>query len=292
VQALVKPGDIVLVEDPTYFVYLGILEAMGVRAVGFDSLANLKTKIQKLKSRLKLVYLVTYFQNPTGHTWSLEAKREAFAIVKHYERAAGHPIYIVEDAAYRDLLFEGDDEPSFKVLDPRNERVAYTNTLTKPFATGIKLGYGILPPELMRAVLRSKGNHDFGSANFLQTILARALAEGLYERHLPKLAAAYRRKRDAMVSTLDATFPASARYERPQGGLYVWVELLAHIKTGAKSRLFRRALDAGVLYVPGEMCYGKDPSRPIPQTSMRLSFGAATVNEIKKGIRLLADALS
>jgi len=291
-EVLCDPGDIVLVEDPTYFVYLGILEAMDVRAVGFDSLANLKTKIQKLKSRLKLVYLVTYFQNPTGHTWSLEAKREAFAIVKHYERAAGHPIYIVEDAAYRDLRFEGDDEPSFKVLDPRNERVAYTNTLTKPFATGIKLGYGILPPELMRAVLRSKGNHDFGSANFLQTILARALAEGLYERHLPKLAAAYRRKRDAMVSTLDATFPASARYERPQGGLYVWVELLAHIKTGAKSRLFRRALDAGVLYVPGEMCYGKDPSRPIPQTSMRLSFGAATVNEIKKGIRLLADALS
>ena len=294
-EVLCDPGDIVLVEDPTYFVYLGILEAMGLRAFGFDSVANLQSKIESLKSRrqlrrLKLVYLVTYFQNPTGHTWSLDAKREALAVVKHYERAAGHPIYVVEDAAYRDLRFDGDDVPSFKVLDPRNERVAYTNTLTKPFATGIKLGYGILPAALMRAVLRSKGNHDFGSSNFLQTILARALAEGLYDRHLPKLAAAYRRKCDAMVTELQARLPV-ARFTIPRGGLYVWAELPARIKTGVKSRLFRRALDAGVLYVPGEMCFCKDPSRPMPQTSMRLSFGAARVVEIKKGIRLLADAL-
>ncbi len=295
-EVLCDPGDVVLVEDPTYFVYLGIVEAMGIRAAGFGSIAHLKSRFDELKrrrllSRLKLLYLVTYFQNPTGHTWSLDEKREALAIVKHYERVAGHPIYIVEDAAYRDLRFEGNDVPSFKSLDPRNERVVYTNTLTKPFATGIKIGYGILPTPLMRAALRSKGNHDFGSSNFLQTILARAQAEGLYERHLPKIAAGYRRKRDAMIAGLDANFPTSARYEKPHGGLYVWVELPARMNTGAKSRLFKRALDAGVFYVPGEMCYCADPSRRIPQNCMRLSFGAPTIPEIKKGIRLLADAL-
>jgi 2-aminoadipate transaminase len=290
-EVLCDPGDVILVEDPTYFVYLGILEAMGVRAVGFDSLANLKSKIRNLKSRLKLVYLVTYFQNPTGRTWSLEQKREALAIVKHYERAAGHPIYIVEDAAYRDMRFEGEDVPSFKSLDPGNERVVYANTLTKPFATGIKIGYGILPAPLMRAVLRSKNNHDFGSSNFLQAILARALAEGLYDRHLPKIAAAYRHKRDAMIAGLDAHFPKSARYEKPTGGLYVWVELDPRVKTGVRSRLFKRALEAGVLYVPGEMCYCNDPTRRTPQNCMRLSFGATMISEIKKGIRLLADAL-
>ena len=295
-EVLCDPGDIVLVEDPTYFVYLGIVEAMGVRAVGFESIASLKSKLENLKRRrllprLKLLYLVTYFQNPTGRTWSLEQKRETQAIVKHYERAAGHPIYIVEDAAYRDLRFEGEDVPSFKSLDTRNDRVAYTNTLTKPFATGIKLGYGILPPTLMRVVLRSKGNHDFGSSNFLQTILARALAEGLYERHLPRIAAAYRRKRDAMVTGLDATLPKSARYETPHGGLYVWVRLEPRTHTGASSLPFRRALKAGVLYVPGEMCYCCNPSRPIPRNYMRLSFGAPTIPQIKKGIRLLTNAL-
>jgi 2-aminoadipate transaminase len=210
------------------------------------------------------------------------------AIIKHYERKIRHPICIVEDAAYRDLRFEGEDTPSFKSLDAR---AVYTNTLTKPFATGLKLGYGILPAPLMRAVLRSKGNHDFGTSNFLQTILARALEEGVYERHLPKIAAAYRRKRDVMVAELRSRLPA-AKYEIPHGGLYVWAKLPARLKTGVKSRLFRQALEAGVLYVPGEMCFCRDASRPVPQNCMRLSFGAARVEQIKKGIRLLADALS
>jgi 2-aminoadipate transaminase len=290
-EELCDPGDVVLVENPTYFVYLGILEALGVRAYGFYSIEELKSKIQKLGSRLKLIYLVTYFQNPTGHTWSLNEKREALAIVKQHERAAGHPIYIVEDAAYRDLRFEGDDVPSFKSLDPGHKRVVYTNTLTKPFATGLRLGYGILPPALMAAVLRSKTNHDFGTANFLQTILARALADGLYERHLPRIAAGYRRKRDAMVAALEAAFPKNTRFEKPSGGLYVWVELPAKVKTGVNNWLFRRAFEAGVFYVPGEMCYCADPTRSIPQNAMRLSFGAPAVGQIKKGIRLLADAL-
>jgi 2-aminoadipate transaminase len=279
-EALCDPGDIVLVEDPTYFVYLGILEALGARAMSFDAVPR------RQLPRVKLAYLVTYFQNPTGHTWSLEAKREALARVKQYERTAGHPIYIVEDAAYRDLRFEGADVPSFKSLDPGNRRVAYTNTLTKPFATGLKLGYGILPAALMRAVLRSKGNHDFGSSNFLQTILARALAEGVYERHLPKIAESYRRKRDAMVAELQARLPA-ARYEIPRGGLYVWAELPANVNTGVNSRLFRRALEAGVLYVPGEMCF----AGTAPPNCLRLSFGAARIEEIKRGVRWLAEAV-
>ncbi len=279
-EVLCDPGDIALVEEPTYFVYLGILEAMGVRAMPFGAVPR------RLLPRVKLAYLVTYFQNPTGRTWSLEAKREALARVKQYERGAGHPIYIVEDAAYRDLRLEGEDVPSFKSLDPGNTRVAYTHTLTKPFATGIKLGYGILPAALRRAVVRSKGNHDFGSSNFLQMILARALAAGVYERHLPKIAAAYRRKRDVMVAELRARLPA-ARFEVPQGGLYVWAELPAAVNTGVNSRLFRRALEAGVLYVPGEMCYAGHA----PQNCLRLSFGAARTEEIRKGIRLLAEAV-
>lgn len=295
-EVLCDPGDIVLVEDPTYFVYLGIVEAMGVRTFGFDSLAVLKSRFQFMKShgllpRLKLLYLVTYFQNPTGRTWSLEEKREAMRVVKHYERAAGHPIYILEDAAYRDLRFEGEDAPSFKSIDPGNKRVLYTNTLTKPFATGLKVGYGILPPAVMRSVLRAKGNHDFGTSNFAQTILARALAEGFYQQHVRKIAAAYRRKRDAMVEELRASFPSTARYEIPRGGLYVWVELSSRVKTGATSRLFRRAREAGVLYVPGEMCHCHDPTRRIPTNGMRLSFGAVPIAQIRRGVRLLADVI-
>lgn len=295
-EALCDPGDIVLVEDPTYFVYLGILEALGVQARGFAGVAGLEQRLAELQqrrqlSRLKLLYLVSYFRNPTGHTWSVAEKRAALSLLRRFERAAGHPLFLVEDAAYRDLRFAGDDVPSLLALDARRSRVVYVNTLTKPFATGLKVGYGVLPPLLRRSVLRSKGNHDFGTANFLQVILARALATGLYQRHLPVIAAAYRHKRDVMVQALRTYFPASTRFTEPEGGLYVWAELQPPRPTGPRSALFRRALAAGVFYVPGELCYCADPTRPVPVNALRLSFGAATAAEIKKGIRRLADSL-
>ena len=84
---------------------------------------------------------------------------------------------------------------------------------------------------------------------------------------------------------------SEARYEIPRGGLYVWAALPAGIQTGVKSRFFKRALNAGVLYVPGEMCFCRDASRRVPRNCLRLSFGAARLDEIKKGIGLLADAL-
>jgi len=94
-----------------------------------------------------------------------------------------------------------------------------------------------------------------------------------------------------MVTALDAAFPETARYTEPHGGLYVWLELDSRVKTGANSRVFRRALDAGVLYVPGEMCFCADTSRRIPQNCMRLSFGAQTIGQIRKGVALLGEQL-
>jgi 2-aminoadipate transaminase len=295
-ETLCDSGDIVLMEDPTYFVFLGIVEALGIRPAGFTDVVDLEKRLEALRrkrqlSRLKMLYLVTYYRNPTGHTWTLESKREALNLVKHYERAAGHKIYILEDAAYRDLRFEGDDVPSFKSLDTGNQRVIYANTLTKPFATGIKLGYGILPAEVMRTVLRLKGNQDFGSSNLLQTIMARVFAEGRYVRHLPTLASAYRAKRDVMCEAIRRWLPANVTFEKPGGGLYVWARLPEGERTGVDGALFRRAVKSGVLYVPGEMCYCRDETRPAPRNFMRLSYGSQNAAGIRRGIRLLGEAI-
>ncbi len=164
----------------------------------------------------------------------------------------------------------------------------YVNTLTKPFASGFKIGYGILPPVVMEAVRRSKGNHDFGSANFLQVILARALADGWYDDHRKVIARGYRRKRDVMMAALRAS---PYQYRVPSGGLYIWLELPRKTRTGVRSRLFKRALAAGVLYVPGEMCYCEDPDRPVPRHQIRLSYGAATVRQIGEGMRILLGVI-
>ena len=299
-EVLCDPGDIVLVEDPTYFVYLGICETLGIDATPVRlepdgiSLDGLKRALQRLKDggalgRLKFVYLVTYFQNPTGWTTSFEKKREAFAILRHYEAAAGHPIFVLEDAGYRDLRFAGPDTLSLKSLDPANERVAYSNTYTKPFATGIKVGYGVLPRPLVRHVLRSKGNHDFGSANFNQRLIALALRTGAYDRHLPKMHAGYRRRKEWMGSAMKKYFPPSAKWQEAGGGLYFWPELPAAADTSHDGAIFRAALDAGVLYVPGDLCFADSSLRPKPKNCMRLSFGGTPSAQIEEGIKRLGS---
>ncbi|MGN6641767.1 MAG: PLP-dependent aminotransferase family protein [Verrucomicrobiota bacterium] len=173
-EALCDPGDIVLVEDPTYFVYLGILQSHGVQARGVPTesdgldLKRLEQILAELKRsgelrRVKALYLVSYFQNPTGVTTSFEKKRAALELLRQYERAAGHPIYLLEDAAYRELRFSGDDVKSALTAKGGLERVIYAGTYSKPFATGTRVGFGILPEPVFTSVLRIKGNHDFGT---------------------------------------------------------------------------------------------------------------------------------
>jgi 2-aminoadipate transaminase len=188
-EALCDPDDIVLVEDPTYFVYLGILQSHGIRARGVSmesdglNLESLESVLESLKKsgelrRVKALYLVTYFQNPTGTTTAFEKKIAALKLLKRYERAAGHPIYLLEDAAYRELRFKGDDVPTALAISGGADRVIYAGTYSKPYATGTRVGFGILPEPVFTAVLRIKGNHDFGTSNLLQQLLAHALKSG------------------------------------------------------------------------------------------------------------------
>jgi len=301
-EALCDAGDVVLVEDPSYFVYLSIvqshgLEARGVR-MGRDGLelAHLEDVLQALKRsgqlhRLKLFYLVSYYQNPTGITTRFEKKIAALELLRRYEGAAGHPLYLLEDAAYRELRFHGEAVKSALAAGDHNERVIYTGTYSKPFATGTRVGFGLLPKAVFRPVERIKGNHDFGSSNLLQGLLARALASGLYERHLSVLRRRYAHKSNVMLVALRRRFPPSVQWRVPEGGLYFWARLPGRVKSGPKSRLFRNALKNEVLYVPGELCYAADPTRPKPNNEMRLSFGAATEANIRTGIERLGKAL-
>lgn len=302
-ECLCDEGDIVLVEDPTYFVYLGILQSRGVVARGITlqqdgiDLGKLEAVLESLKQkgelpRLKMLYLVSYFQNPSGVTTSLEKKRAALEVLARYEKAAGHPIYLLEDAAYRDLRFSGEDVPSALSISKYSDRVLYAGTFSKPFATGVRVGYGILPEALGTVVLRVKGNHDFGTSNLLQQLLLRALESGLYDQHLPKLRARYARKAAVMASAIENSFPEIAEWIPATGGLYVWARLPARMQTGPHSKIFQRALKDDVLYVPGELCYANDATRKPVRSEMRLSFGSASEADIREGITRLGNALA
>lgn len=301
-EALCDPGDIVLVEEPTYFVYLGILQSHGVRARGVRlerdglNLAHLEAVLERLKRtgklrQVKLLYLVSYHQNPTGVTTSFTKKRAALALLKKIERAAGHPIYLVEDAAYRELRFAGGDVKSALAVKGFSERVIFTGTYSKPFATGMRVGFGCLPEPVFTAVTRIKGNHDFGTSNLLQQLLARALASGRYDRHLRLLRKRYAHKALVMRRALEAHFPKAVKWWEPAGGLYFWARLPGCLRSGAKSKFFKTALAHDVLYVPGELCYADDPTRRKPDHEMRISFGSASEANIREGIKRLGAVL-
>lgn len=313
-EALCDPGDIILVEDPSYFVFLGIMQSRGIeaRSVRMESdglsIESLERVLQTLRregqmQRLKLLYSITYFQNPTGITTGLEKKQAAVELLRRYEPKAGHPIYYVEDAAYRELRFPNFQPPPSLLVDANlRERVIYTGTYSKPFAAGIRIGFGLLPPELRKVVLNIKGNHDFGTAHLLQKILAEALAPKncaedekqnscAYADHLATITEQYAQKGQAMFDAVQEHFPAQTTTMAPQGGLCLWTALPQKVKTGPQTEFFQEVLKHGVLYVPGEYAYADDPARPKPGSEMRLSFGSASLEQIKTGVERLGKIL-
>lgn len=303
-DVLLDPGDIVIIEAPSYFVYAGALSSFGARilAVPMDRDGMVVEELDKLLHRLaaagelhrvKAVYVQSYFQNPTGLTLSPERRPRLLEIVKAH--STRHRILIIEDAAYRELRYDGDDLPSIKSYDADNAFVATCYTFDKPFAAGLKVGYAILPPDVMRQVAEQKGNHDFGSAHLCQQIVAEAMRDGSYDAHLGVIHAGYVAKRDAMLRALERHLPPGTgeglQWTVPSGGLYVWLSLPRTIDTSKRGGMFDDCLKRGVLYVPGEYCFHPDEQGHVPQNHMRLCYAVTPIEQIEPGIERLAGAI-
>jgi 2-aminoadipate transaminase len=325
-DALLDPGDICLVAAPTYFVFLGVLEGVGARAIALPAdehglrMDALAAELQRLESvgelsRVKLIYVVSEFENPTGISLSVERRAELVEIAKHWSQRRGEKIYVLEDAAYRELHYMGQASslppvpsqaaesdgrleayptpPSVWSFDTDGDTVIHAGTFSKSFSPGVRVGFGLLPRELRDAINDLKGNQDFGSANFNQHLLAELLASGRFAIHAEEVRAAYRVKRDAMLAAADEFFAdlSGVSWVHPHGGLYVWMSLPPHVATGFDSPLFRRAVEVEqVMYVPGELCFaGSREQRQ--RNHMRLSFGVQSPDGLREGMRRLSRAV-
>lgn len=303
-DALLDPGDICLVAAPTYFVFLGVLDGVGARTIALPADEHgmrtdaLAAELQRLESagelpRVKLIYVVSEFENPTGISLSIERRAELVEIAKHWSRRRGEKIYVLEDAAYRELHYDAPSPPSVWSFDEADDTVIHAGTFSKSFSPGVRVGFGLMPRELRDAINDLKGNQDFGSANFNQHLVAELLASGRFAVHAEEVRAAYRIKRDAMLSAADEFFSGlpGVSWVHPHGGLYVWMSLPPHVATGFDSPLFRRAVDVEqVMYVPGELCFaGLREQRQ--RNHMRLSFGVQSPDGIREGMRRLSRAV-
>jgi len=301
-DTLLDPGDIVLCAAPTYFVFLGILQNLGVRSVGVatdegglipEALEDALRRLDKAGDlpRVKALYVVSYFDNPASTTTAGDRRGPIVELVKRWSRRT--KIRILEDAAYRALRYAGPDLPSLRAFDCEGDTVIHTQTFSKSFAPGIRVGWGILPRELVEPVCDQKGNIDFGSANLNQQLMAAVLEEGLFVPHGDKLREMYRQKQAAMLSAADEFLAplAGVRWMRPDGGLYVWLQLPEELPAGPSGPLFDAAVEQGVLYVPGEYFYPSE-GEPVARNTIRLSFGMQSPERIRLGIEGLARAIN
>ena len=283
------------------FVYHDCLKSHGAKVYsvpmnsGGMDLDALESLLQQLRdsgelSKVKLIYTVDYFQNPTGLSLAADRRPRLVEIARKY--STEQRILILEDAAYRELRYNGPDLPSIKRFDPGNEYVIYTTTFSKPCAPGLKTGYSILPRELVTPICNLKGGHDFGSTNLSQHIISRMIATGDYDKQVQTLQNVYRIKKDAMVAAVESEFAdwPAVTFTRPEGGLYVWVTFPPELNVGRGGPLIDRALENGVLYIPGEFGHVPDEFGHVPKNEVRLSFGVAEPAMITEGVRRLRRA--
>jgi 2-aminoadipate transaminase len=280
--ALLEPGDVVLVEDPTYLAALQCFSFAGATVVpvpgdddGVDpaALADLVSRL-----RPKLLYLVPNFQNPTGRTLTIERRRAVAAVARR------HGLWVVEDDPYGELRFAGDRLPWIASLDDAADRTVLLGSFSKIMAPGMRLGWLRAPAALRRACVIAKQAADLHTSTIDQAAAARYLTDADLDAHLARVRAAYRARCAALIDGLPAALPPGSTWSRPDGGMFVWARLPGGRDASA---LLRGAVAHDVAYVPGAPFFAGPPD---PAT-LRMSFTTHTPEEIAEGLRRLALAL-
>jgi 2-aminoadipate transaminase len=280
--ALLDPGAVVAVEEPTYLAALQCFQLAGARIVtvpGDADGADPAALAEVLETqRPRLLYLVPTFANPTGRT--LTAQRRAAVA----ELAAAHGTWVVEDDPYGELRYRGEPVPALAAQPGAEDLILHLGSFSKIAAPGMRLGWVRSPAALRAALTVAKQAADLQTSTIDQAAAAAYLAAADLDRHVRGLRDAYRARRDAMIAAMPATAPPGSTWTDPDGGMFTWLRL----PDGADgAALLPAALARDVAFVPGAPFYA---GRPDPAT-LRLSFTTHTPDEIAEGMRRLAEVL-
>jgi 2-aminoadipate transaminase len=282
-KILIDAGSRILVETPTYLGALQAFTPMEPVAVGVNSddhgvdADDLRAKVGAGADKARFVYLLPNFQNPTGRTMT-EARRAAVAQV-----AIDTGLPIIEDNPYGDLWFDAPPAPSLSSRHP--EGSVYLGSFSKILAPGLRLGYLVAPTALYPKLLQAKQAADLHTPSFNQRVVAEVLKDGFIERHVPTIRALYKQQCEAMLAALDREMAdLGLSWNRPVGGMFLWVQLPKGLKA---IPLLAKAVDKGVAFVPGSAFYAEGAN----ESTLRLSFVTATVEQINTGMSALAAAI-
>lgn len=293
-KLFLDPGDYAIAGSPTYVGAIQAIQSYQGRILGipfspendgFDIVELEKRYARAIRDgkRVKYIYVITDFQNPTGICWSLEKRKALLAF------AYKHDLLIVEDSPYREIRFLGETLPSIYQLDQQTENrqiVINLKTFSKILIPGARAGWVIARPEIIAKLVIAKQAMDLCTNVFSQLWLAEYLKTGKIYEHIKTINANYREKRNFMVEMLEKYMPKrfDLTWTRPEGGLFLWISLPKYIDTDA---MVPKALAQKVAYVIGSAFYFDE----VQHNSMRLNFSYASHAQIEEGIKRLAKVI-
>ena len=286
-KLLCNEGDVVAVEEPAFLGAYNSIRSFGavLRGVplepdGVD--LNALEAAFAAEPRPKFFYCIPNFQNPTGYTTS-EEKRKAI-----YRLAVKYGVPVLEDDPYRDIRYSGEDLPPIKHFDT-TDHVIMAGSFSKIFSPGSRLGYVAAEAETIQRLVDVKSATNSHTSMLPQILCAEFFKRGYYPAHHKRICDLYRTRRDAMLRSLDAYFPAGAKHSNPDGGLFTWVELPGGIDTTAL--LAESAADpaVNVAFLAGEGFFSDRNGQG--KNCMRMSFGSTPEDLIEEGVRRLGGLI-
>ena len=281
-KLMLDPGDGIIVEGPTYIGAMQVFDAYEARyfVCPVDDHGLCPETLEQLlgnpENRIKMIYTMPVFQNPTGS--NLSAERRGLVL----EAASKHGVLVVEDDPYGELWF---DTPPPLALRSESDGVLYLGTFSKTIAPGIRVGWIVAPPSLLPLLLLAKEGVDINSDRIMTRTVYHTAIDYL-DDHIEELRAFYGSRRDALVSTLTEVMPADVIVPKPGGGFFEWLEIA---DTEDSMDLLTVAAEHGVGFLPGAWFY---PAGQSNANGLRLSFSALSIDDLIEGATRLGDAMT
>jgi DNA-binding transcriptional MocR family regulator len=289
-KVMIDEGDKVIVEGPTFLATIQCFRLYGAQVISapIDGEGVQVDRLEKLitEHKPKMVYLIPSFGNPSGALLGLERRKKVL------ELAVRHQVLVVEDDPYGDLYFGAAPPPSLLALSAQvpgsRDWLAYCGSLSKVLSPGLRVGWLAAPGELLARATMCKQFSDAHTSTFAQATAARYLQAGRMPETLAQVRKVYAERAQAMGAALKRELGDAVSFTQPQGGLFFWANLTgAGGKTRDAGAFAKRAIDAGVAFVPGAPFYAQNPD----SSAFRLSFATADVGKIEEGVKRLAKAL-
>lgn len=278
-RIFLDPGDTVVCGIPTYLGALQSFNAYRANIVGAEKDEELEAVVRAMCAsgkKPKFIYAIPDFQNPTGITMSLEQRKYMVKIARKYD------LLIVEDSPYREIRFIGEPQPMLSSLAP--ERTIMLGTFSKTFVPGFRLGWVIAPKHIIQRYNLAKQSSDLCTSNFTQSIAARYLQSGLFEKNIQSTIELYRHKKDIMLESMEKYMPEGVSWTNPEGGLF----LLITLPEGYDAKiLFDYAIKESVAFVIGEAFFYDGTG----QNTLRVNYSFMDDDKIVEGIKRLAKAI-